>query len=130
MARGFRGLGELGAMTDEQARDLVLGNWHKLNAFLQTAPALEELRRLLALELARGRDARRNFLEKLRSSVSAARSRLSKASMEVVLGSIEAGEVPRDVFLERVLGYDTWDERSKPPEVIAVRRALEAEAKK
>jgi hypothetical protein len=117
-------------MTDEQARDLVLGNWHKLNAFLQTAPALEELRRLLALELARGRDARRNFLEKLRSSVSAARSRLSKASMEVVLGSIEAGEVPRDVFLERVLGYDTWDERSKPPEVIAVRRALEAEAKK
>ena len=91
----FRGLGDLGAMTDEQLRTDVLGNWHKLNGAIVAGGASEgDIVRLLALELSRGRDARANFLDKLRGALWAKRSRRSRESLRSVARAIVEGRVP------------------------------------
>lgn len=108
MRRGFKGLTEVGALTDEQCSDLVLGNWHKLNAVLRCKPERLELQRLLYLELKdRGKAARRNFLERLRSAIAAARSSESKDALTNVMKDLRDGEVPaRSTLAELGLGNE------------------------
>lgn len=91
MPRGFKGLSEVNALDDKRARDLVLGNWHKLNAVLQTQPTADELRRLLALEIAMGHSARPNFVERLRSALARARSRESREACRRVTKALMRG---------------------------------------
>lgn len=91
-----RGLGDLGAMTDAQLRSDVLGNWHKLNGAIAAGGASEaDLARLLALELARGREARPNFLDKLRGALWASRARASREALKRVALDVAEGRVPK-----------------------------------
>jgi hypothetical protein len=106
--RGFKGLTEVGALTDAQCDDLVLGNWHKLNAVLRCKPERLELQRLLFLELKlRGKGARRNFLERLRSAIAAARSSESRDALTNVMKDLRDGETPtKSTLTELGLGTE------------------------
>jgi uncharacterized protein YaaW (UPF0174 family) len=83
--RGFKALTGLEALSDEVVQDTALGNWHKLNAVLLAESTARTVERLLALELMRGKDARANFLERLRGALWRARSTDSAKALRVLL---------------------------------------------
>ncbi len=97
-------------MTDEQALEALLGNAQKLSLFCANAPSMDELRRLMALELVFNGAARPHILEKLRSSISRARSRESRVAFASVVAALDAGKVPEGVALERLFGYDSGED--------------------
>lgn len=103
--RGFKGLTEVRALTDEQARALVLGNWHKLNGVLRARPSSEDLQRLLALEL-RG-DARPDLCRRLRAALSRALGRDAEEAMESTLAWLAADKPLSRTELMRV-GLSEW----------------------
>jgi hypothetical protein len=89
--RGFRGLSEVDGLSDRRARDLVLGNWHKLNVVLRTRLSAFDIRRLLALEVSMGHAARPNFVERLRAALHRAESRESRAAAKRVCSALRRG---------------------------------------
>lgn len=108
--KSYGGLGELSGMTDEQALEALLGNAQKLSMFCANAPSMDELRRLMALELVFNGAARPHILEKLRSSISRARSRESRVAFATVVAALDAGKVPDGGSLEHLFGYDSGED--------------------
>ena len=97
-------------MSDAQALETLLGNAQKLSMFCASAPSMDELRRLMALEIVSNGAARPHILEKLRSSISRARSRESRTAFAAVIAAIDAGKVPEVNPLERLFGYDCGED--------------------
>jgi hypothetical protein len=92
--RGFRGLSEVAGLDDERVRLLALGNWHKLNTVLRTRPTSTDLQRLLALEVAQGRGARANFIERLRSAHGRAKAREARTLVKGIAATLRSGGKP------------------------------------
>lgn len=92
--RDTRVLTGIASLSDEAVLEGVLGNWHKLNAALACGPTLEELQRLLALELMRGREARPLIIERVRSRIQQLMSRASKDAATEVLKRLSNREQP------------------------------------
>lgn len=97
-------------MSDAQALETLLGNAQKLSMFCSTGPSMGELRRLLALELVSNGATRPHMLEKLRSSISRARSRESRTAFACVVSAINMGKVPDGASLEHLFGYDSGED--------------------
>lgn len=105
MPRDFKGLTEVAGLSDARARLLVLGNWHKLNTVLRTRLAPDDVRRLLELEVAQGRSARANIVERLRSALCRAESRERKAASRIVMTELRHGRQAPAKMLE-LMGLD------------------------
>lgn len=95
----------MAGLSDSRARLLVLGNWHKLNVVLRTRLAPEDVRRLLELEVAQGRAARGNIVERLRSALCRAESRERRAASRLVMQELRAGRRAPAKMLE-LMGLD------------------------
>lgn len=97
--RSTRVLTGIASLSDEAVLEGVLGNWHKLNAALACGPSLEELQRLLALELRRGREARPLIVERIRSRIQQLMNSVSKDAAAATLKRLSRGEAPSLVDL-------------------------------
>ena len=104
--KSYGGLGDLGGMTDAQALETLLGNQAKLSRFCANDPTMEELRRLLALELATNGASRPHLLERLRSAISRERSIASRTGLAATVAALDSGQIPSEGALEMLLGFD------------------------
>jgi hypothetical protein len=92
--RGFKGLTEVAALSDQECRNLVLGNWHKLNSVLMTKPRVSELQRLLSLEVCLGKVARPHFIVRLVRAIAGSHRRARDAALIDVLKDLRNGRIP------------------------------------
>lgn len=89
----FRALTELRSLDDVQMCTMVLGNWHKLNTVLRCRPTVQDLQRLLVLELLS--EARPDILRRLRAALSRAHGRVAELAMADVIDACVWGKKPK-----------------------------------
>ena len=102
--RGFKASSELLTLDDQQLEELVLSNWLKLNQVLMHKPSLDDLQRLMVLELSKGPGLRDNVVMRLRSALSSAIARDAREATTMASKIlVDTWTEENEMFLEAAL---------------------------
>lgn len=88
--KGFKAV-SLESLDDDHLEEMVLSNWHKLNAALKAGQSIDTLRRLLYIELKKCACARPVIAERIRSSLSRA---IAQRSRNALVNALEVLSQP------------------------------------